>query len=411
MVSAALEYVRTPLPVAEEAEALNPRQVGTASATKTTGLNPPTEPASRPTRRDPYFDNVKYLAILLVAMGHLWPLVIEGSRATRALYMFVYTFHMPVFILISGYLSRSYTGRPDQMRKLLTGVALPYVVFEVAYTLFARYGTNDPEKPISLLQPFYLMWFLLALFIWRLTTPLWRTLRWPLAVSLVVGALATLTPGIGPTLEFARVLQFLPFFVLGLCMKPGHFLFLRRRGPRALAVLVFAGALPFTYWVTPNIPLNWLYRSRSVQEIGLAWWPGLIRAGALFCCTLVLVAAFLALVPGRRYWFTVLGAGTICGYVLHGFLIRGAQYAGLFDRYPSLSTPTGRVAVTAAMLVIMTLLCTPPVRRVMKCVTEPEMKWAFRRDVAEPRPRLTHVATTSGPESAAVRAVDAPRLR
>lgn len=358
---------------------------GRASATTTTGQKPPAEPVSQSIRRDPYFDNAKYLAILLVALGHVLPLVIEGSRATRALYMFVYLFHMPAFILISGYLSRSYTGRPDQLRRLMTGVALPYVVFEVAYTLFARYGGSFSGKPISLLQPFYLMWFLIALFIWRLTAPLWHTLRWPLAVSLVIAALATITPDIGPSLDLVRVLQFLPFFVLGLCMKPEHFQLVRRRGPRALAVIVLAAAIPLTYWVTPNIPLNWLYRSRSVQELGLDWWPGLMRAGLLFCCTLVLVAAFLALVPGRRYWFTVLGAGTICGYVLHGFFIRGAQYAGLFEHYPVLNTPTGRAAVTVGMLVIMTLLCTPPVRRAMKFVTEPEMKWAFRREMTEPR--------------------------
>ncbi|WP_327250205.1 acyltransferase family protein [Streptomyces sp. NBC_01244] len=357
----------------------------TVSATTTTGPKPSAEPVPLSTRRDPYFDNAKYLAILLVALGHVLPLVIEGSRATRALYMFVYLFHMPAFILISGYLSRSYTGRPDQLRRLLTGVALPYVVFEVAYTLFARYGGNFSGKPISLLQPFYLMWFLLALFIWRLTAPLWRTLRWPLAVSLVIAALTMITPDIGPTLDLIRVLQFLPFFVLGLCMKLEHFQVLRRRGPRAFAVLVFAAAIPLTYWVTLDIPLNWLYRSRSVQELGMGWWPGLMREGLLFCCTLVLVAAFLALVPGRRYWFTVLGAGTICGYVLHGFLIRGAQYAGLLEHYPVLNTPTGRVAVTVTMLVVMTLLCTPPVRRAMKFVTEPEMKWAFRREMTEPR--------------------------
>ncbi|MGN9791305.1 acyltransferase family protein [Streptomyces sp. OZ13] len=387
MSFAAHGYVRTPLPEAEETGSLTTRQAGTTSVPTTTGLNPPTQPAARSTRRDPYFDNAKYLAILLVALGHVWPTVIEESRATRGLYMFLYTFHMPVFILISGYLSRSYTGRPDQLRRLLTGVALPYVVFEVAYTVFARYGTDYPEKPISLLQPFYLMWFLLALFIWRLTTPLWRVMRWPLAVSLGIAALATLTPGIGPALELTRVLQFLPFFVLGLCMTPEHFRFLRRRGPRALAVLVFAGAIPFTYWVTPSIPMNWFYRSRSVQELGLLWWPGLIRASVLFCCALVLTALFLALVPGRRHWFTVLGAGTICGYVLHGFLIRGAGYTGVFDSYPWLSTPPGRIAVTLAMLAVMTLLCTPPVRRAMKSVTEPEMKWAFRRDATEPKPR------------------------
>ncbi|MGW6417417.1 hypothetical protein [Streptomyces sp. NPDC055055] len=36
---------------------------------------------------------------------------------------------MPTFVLISGHLARSYVGRPDQLRRLLTGVALPYLVY------------------------------------------------------------------------------------------------------------------------------------------------------------------------------------------------------------------------------------------------------------------------------------------
>ncbi|MCZ0979641.1 hypothetical protein O1L60_12750 [Streptomyces diastatochromogenes] len=102
--------------------------------------------------------------------------------------------------------------------------------------------------------------------------------------------------------------------------------------------------------------------------------------GALFVCALILTAAFLALVPARRLWCTVLGSGTICGYLLHGLLIRGGQYSGFFDRWPSLGTPGGRVVLTVTALVVMTLLCTPVVHRVMKPLTEPELAWAFRKD-------------------------------
>ncbi|MGW0117120.1 acyltransferase family protein [Streptomyces sp. NPDC003327] len=340
---------------------------------------PAAVPAPRAGGRDPYFDNAKYLAILLVAVGHILPVVVEGSRTTRALYMFVYAFHMPLFILVSGHLSRSYTGRPDQLRRLLTGVALPYVVFEAAYTLLIRLGPQ-PDRPLSLLHPSYLMWFLPALFIWRVTAPFWSVVRWPVAVSLVVAGLASVTPDLNGPLGLQRVLQFLPFFVIGLRMRPEHFRFLRRRPVRALAALVLGLAVPFTYWATYRIDMDWFYRTLSAQEMGSPWWgPGLVRVGALFVATLVLTAAFLALVPGRRRWFTALGAGTICGYLLHGLLIRTGQYSGFFDQYPSLGTPVGRVALTLAMLAAMTLLCTPVVRRVMKPVTEPEMAWAFRR--------------------------------
>jgi hypothetical protein len=88
-------------------------------------------PAAAPTApapagaRDPYFDNAKYLAILLVAIGHAWTPLLSDSRAATALYMFVYAFHMPAFIMIAGYFSRSFTGRPDQLKRLITGIGAP----------------------------------------------------------------------------------------------------------------------------------------------------------------------------------------------------------------------------------------------------------------------------------------------
>ena len=81
----------------------------------------------KPKQRDAFFDNAKYLAIVLVAMGHSWEPLTDGSRAAEALYMIVYTFHMPAFIIISGYFSRSFDMRPDRLRRLITGVAVPYV--------------------------------------------------------------------------------------------------------------------------------------------------------------------------------------------------------------------------------------------------------------------------------------------
>ncbi|MFE0736291.1 acyltransferase family protein [Streptomyces sp. NPDC058855] len=338
--------------------------------------------APRPSVRDPYFDNAKYLAILLVAVGHVLPVVLAGSQATRTLYMWIYVFHMPVFVLISGYLSRSYTGRPDQLKRLLTGVALPYVVFETAYTLLMRWGA-EPNRPFSLLHPSYLMWFLLALFIWRVTAPFWSVVRWPVALSIGIAALAVVTPGLGGAFDLPRVLQFLPFFVIGLRMKAEHFQMLRRTPVRVASVVVLAVTLVVTYRVTDYVPLNWIYRSRSVQEMNMELLPGLFWAGVLFLLTLLLTAAFLSLVPGSNRWFTVLGAGTICGYLLHGFPIRTGLYTGFYDKLDWLQTPAGRVGITVAMLAVMTLLCTPLVRKIMKPVTEPDMAWAFRRDGKE----------------------------
>ena len=333
-------------------------------------------------RRDAYFDNVKYLAIVLVAVAHAWEPVMDGSRTTRALYMIVYTFHMPAFILVSGYFSRSFDMSPAKVKRLVTGVVVPYVLFETAYSLFKRYAGGD-DTSITLLDPLFLTWFLIALFIWRVTTPIWQSLRHPLPVALVIAMLASVTPDITDDLDLQRVCQLLPFFVLGLLMKPEHFQLVRRREVRLLSLPVFAGALAFAYWAAPHMRLGWFYRSNSAQEMDFQWWTGPVMTLAMFGCALLLTIGFLAWVPRRHMWFTVLGAGTICGYLLHGFLVKGAGYYGLFDRHEWLSGPVGLVVVSVVAAAAVTLMCTPPVRRVLRFATEPDMNWAFRRSPAK----------------------------
>ncbi|MET8299117.1 acyltransferase family protein, partial [Streptomyces sp. NPDC005180] len=161
------EASREPEPV-RDTIATTATSVTAASATAAKAATESGAAAEPAKRRDAYFDNAKYLAIVLVAVAHAWEPLMDGSRATRAAYMFVYTFHMPAFIIISGYFSRSFTARPDQLKRLVSGVVVPYVVFEVAYTLFKRWADDDPDYPFSMNDPLYLTWFLIALFVWRL---------------------------------------------------------------------------------------------------------------------------------------------------------------------------------------------------------------------------------------------------
>ncbi|MES5820340.1 acyltransferase family protein [Streptomyces sp. RG80] len=336
-------------------------------------------------QRDAFFDNAKYLAIVLVATGHAWEPLRDGSRAASALYMLVYAFHMPAFIVIAGHVSRSFDASPQRLRRLVTGVAVPYVVFETAYTFYTRWTDGVPDRPVSLLEPLYLTWFLAALFIWRLTTPVWRSVRWPLPLALAVATLASVTPSIGEDLDLQRTLQFLPYFVLGLCLKPEHFRLVRRWKVRIAAVPVFVGALALAYWAVPRMSGAWFYHRDSAQELGAPAWYGPVMTLVVFACSTLLVACFLSWVPGRRMWFTALGAGTLYGYLLHGFVAQGSKYWGWYD--PAwVYQPLGEVVVTVVAAVIVTVLCTPVVRRAFRFVMEPDLKWAFRKD--GPRERV-----------------------
>jgi len=98
-------------------------------------------------------------------------------------------------------------------------------------------------------------------------------------------------------------------------------------------------------------------------------------------------------------WFTALGAGTLYGYLLHGFVVKAGIYLGWFD-HAWLHRPLGAVFVTALAAVGVTLLCTGPVRRVFRCAVEPGMAWAFRQDPARPaRERRTGEKGGNGEKS------------
>ncbi|MBD0843784.1 acyltransferase family protein [Streptomyces sp. TRM68416] len=329
-------------------------------------------------QRDAFFDNAKYLAIVLVAIGHAWEPLRSESRTVTALYMFVYAFHMPAFIVISGYFSRSFDASPGRIKRLVSGVVVPYVVFEVAYTFFTRWSDNEPERQITLLDPLYLTWFLAALFIWRLTTPLWNAVRRPLPLALAIAMLASVTPSIGDDLDLQRVLQFLPYFVLGLCLKPHHFELLRRREVRLLALPVLLCATVVAYWAVPRMNYAWFFHRSSAQQLAAPAWSGPVMTLAIFGCSVVLVACFLALVPRRAMWFTALGAGTLYGYLLHGFAIQAANHWHWSD-HGWFHEPLGEITVTLIAAAVMTVLCTPPVRRLFRPVMEPTLDWAFRR--------------------------------
>ncbi|MFH9615182.1 acyltransferase family protein [Streptomyces pratensis] len=335
-------------------------------------------PADAPSRpgRDPFFDNAKYLAIVLVAMGHSWEPLPGSGRVVETLYTFVYTFHMPVFIILAGYFSRGLELRSGRMWKLVTSLVVPYAVFEIAYTLFERL-TGSPQFPLSPLTPYWLLWFLPALFLWRLTTPFWETVRWPVAVALVIAAMGAVTSNIGGDLHLQRILQFLPYYVLGLQLRPAHFDLVRRRAVRIAAVPVCLVALAAAYWAVPRTTTSWFFRRYGAEQLGSPAWAGAPVTLLLFGCALVLSACFLAWVPNRRLWMTALGAGTLYGYLLHGFVIKGAVKLGFFEE-DVFSTPAGRILVSVAAAAMVTALCSPPVRRVFRYVVEPRLQWAVK---------------------------------
>lgn len=81
--------------------------------------------------RKVFIDYAKGLAILLVVIGHLLQYNLVGTSA-KDLFDMIYSFHMPLFMLLSGYVAslsiEKYLSRKvEYIRKKVCSLVVPFV--------------------------------------------------------------------------------------------------------------------------------------------------------------------------------------------------------------------------------------------------------------------------------------------
>lgn len=344
-----------------------------------------TPPAADAVReRDPHLDNVRFLAVILVVVGHAWE-PLRDHRPVEAAHLVVYTFHLPVFVLVAGHLGRGFTYSRSKVVRAVTGLLIPYLIFDAAYQAFA--GVAEGREFVwTPFQPYYLTWFLIALFSWRLSAPLWPRLvlrpRWaapttlPLALPLavLVAAVAGAVPAWRPMpteLALDRVTALLPFFVAGLALRPERLAVLRRRAVRIAGAVVLAVAPVVAYLLAGRIDPEWAHWRRGYGQLGVPLPTGVALWAVVLVAAALLTAAFIAVVPARRLWFTRFGAATVYAYLLHGFVVHGASYAGW---YAPMHGAAGPVVVTVLAVGLAFVLVTEPVRRATRWLVAPPLE-------------------------------------
>jgi len=304
--------------------------------------------------------------VTLVVIGHSWTLL-PSNWFHGAAYDFLYLWHVPAFVIVTGYLSRRFSWTKRDLRRLLTTVVVPYVVFEGLLALFRTVVGGEHLERVWL-NPHWPMWYLAVLFLWRLATPALRGLRhYALPVAVAV-SLAGGWVGI-EAFDLDRAFGLLPFFTLGVLAEQRHLEALRSHRARVLGIAALAAALVTAFVLGGRIGNEWLYYRTAYAELGYDWLTGpLVRLGFLAPGT-VLALAFLTLVPTRRRWLSGLGAASLVVYLGHGFFVLAAEYAGFeqcASAHPVLSWP---LATVAAALVSLALAWRPVAKRLDKVVT------------------------------------------
>lgn len=170
--------------------------------------------------RNHYFDNMKAFLIFLVVLGHMISGFFgDGSDERGIVYLWIFSFHMPVFIFASGYFASTNT------KKTLSRLIPLYLVFQILQIVikYLYAYSVDPETAVfefQLFKPEWTLWYLMALILYSLIIPLFDTddrkkqVR-NIVLAIGAGLIIGFTPYTDNFLAISRMVTFLPFFLFG----------------------------------------------------------------------------------------------------------------------------------------------------------------------------------------------------
>ncbi|WP_413375303.1 acyltransferase family protein [Alkalihalobacillus sp. 1P02AB] len=275
--------------------------------------------------RNPYFDNVKFFLIFLVVVGHVISPLKGQEDFLFDLYAMIYIFHMPAFILISGYFSKGYKKK-GYLQKTFKKILIPYFIFQIFYSIF-YYLNGDKGLSFELFSPHWTLWFLLSLFTWNVLLYVFGKWRWlGLFIATAIGVGIGFIESVGTWMSLSRTFVFFPFFFLGFLLSKENFEKLKQyKYSPHIGIFVLLSVFIIVVEFFPEGGIPWLFGSQSYVEMGRGYVIDAAVRLAQYIGTLVVLVAFMAVVPNKEYSFTIIGQRTMSIYLLHGIIIQLIQ--------------------------------------------------------------------------------------
>jgi fucose 4-O-acetylase-like acetyltransferase len=273
-------------------------------------------------QRDYFFDNAKFILIAFVVFGHLLKSFVNDNETIYAVYKTIYTFHMPAFILVSGFFAKGFYKK-GYLAKITKKLILPYVIFQVIYSIFYYFLYSKSNFKMDLFDPQWSLWFLISLFCWNIMLLGFAKLKPMIGISISLGAalLVGYIDSISNYLSLSRTFVFFPMFLIGYYLGKDQlekiFTFKFRAWAFIMIAVVFLG-----FYIYPEINYKWLLGSKPYSELETTSVISMYKRLGFYGLSLIMVFSFLAFIPRGQYFFTKWGKQTLYVYLLHGFFVR-----------------------------------------------------------------------------------------
>jgi fucose 4-O-acetylase-like acetyltransferase len=332
--------------------------------------NPDTEGKMR--QRDYFFDNAKFILIAIVVFGHLLKSYVNDNELIYSLYKTIYTFHMPAFILVSGFFAKGFYQK-GYLVKITKKLILPYIIFQVIYTVYYYYLYSKSELTVDLLDPQWALWFLISLFCWNILLLGFARLKPAVGItlSLLIALLIGYVDSISNYLSLSRTFVFFPMFLIGYHLSKDHIKLLLNVKVRSAAFVVVATVF-IGFYFHPDVNDKWLLGSKPYSEMEAISIISMVKRLGFYGLSMMMVLSFLAFIPRGQYFFTKWGKQTLYVYLLHGFFVRFFQESDIHTYF----THFENFVMLAGISFIITILLSS---RFIASVAQPIIELEFSR--------------------------------
>ena len=260
-------------------------------------------------------DNFKVLLIFLVVFNHIIAFnLVKVDTVVRYVWYAITIFHMPAFIFVSGYLSK----KPQNVLKNFKNLLIPYIL-GYSLTWYSQIWLGRSVDYEILRPTGTVMWYILALFIYRLTIEALGKIRFIVPLSIIIALWAGTRPEFTTFLSASRIVVFFPFFVAGYLWKSEYITAVRKfKGKWVLVPIsgVLLWAIP-NYMISNEMGVAIFRGNHGYKLCGLTDPEGIVIRLLMYLVSFILIYTFLALLPDIKLPLTYVGRHTMGIYFFH----------------------------------------------------------------------------------------------
>ena len=348
---------------------------------------------SQTKERNYLWDNLKAFLITLVVVAHFLGTFPVNDLIFDGINYWINTFHMPAFLFISGFLSKSYCNDGKVFSEKNIRFIAYYLVFQVIFFIYLKL-LFSPEKQFTLFTPNIGLWYLVSLISYYLMIPLMEKLPSYMGFSIVIflSLLIGTEKNADTFMAISRTFSLAPFFFAGYYTPEKLINLIRNFKGRYFVgtALIFISAATCVFFIVTTgleqFPIDLFQGANNYYKMGFEPVKGILFKTIAMTLSFLSVAGLLMVFPGKRNIFSYMGQNSLQIYIFHFSLIIFFKLTPFTQQFPINELWQG-ILLCLAGVVFTLILSIPPLskpfqwinRGVNKILSLPKYNFSTRR--------------------------------